>query len=135
MVETDSTSRRPSRADLPQPPHLPENATPDEFRRWEAEAREFWMTHDSSPYWDQMEDVTDSPPPNLKRRAPGARSTARRRPAPDATKELTVRLSAEVVAVMRAKARVAGIPLDELVNGWLRDRMQEEFRQAMEAVK
>lgn len=99
------------------------------------EEAEFWMTHDLSPYWDLMEDVTDSPPPELARGRGRAGSTARRRPAPDATEELTVRLSAEVVEVMRAKASVAGIPFDDLVNGWLRDRMLEEFRQAMEAVR
>jgi len=83
---------------------LPENASPDEFHRWEVEAREFWSTHDSSPYWDQMEEVAEWPPTGLKRRAPDGASTAHRRPAPDATEELTVRLSAEMDVVMRAKA-------------------------------
>ena len=104
------------------------------FASFEEEA-EFWMTHDSSPYWDQMEDVTDSPPPDLKRRPPGAVSTARRRPAPDATEEITVRLAADLIDVLRAKARAADIPLDTLINTWLRERLDEEFRRAMAEVR
>jgi hypothetical protein len=99
------------------------------------EEAEFWLTHDTSPYWHLMEDITDSPPPGLKRRPPGMPSTALRRPAPDATEELTVRLPADMVVMMRTKARVAGVSLDELIDRWLRDRLDEEFRRAMETVR
>ena len=47
----------------------------------EDEAREFWATHDSAPFFEQLDDVSDAPPVE-SRIGPGrAGSTARRRPA------------------------------------------------------
>ena len=46
----------------------------------EEEAREFWATHDSTEYWDQMEDVTTVLPNQLGRGLGREGSVARRRP-------------------------------------------------------
>ena len=66
----------------PATPPIPSFAT-------EEEAREYWATHDSALFFDQMEDVTNSPPPDLRTgpgRRPGnlpsAEGWARRRPEP-----------------------------------------------------
>ena len=54
-------------------PLLPEFET-------EEEAREFWATHDSTDYLDQTEDVTATPPPELRTGPGRAGSRARKRP-------------------------------------------------------
>lgn len=123
-----NTAKAPTSASAG-PPELPE------FSSLEEEV-EFWMTHDASPYWDQMEDVTDSPPLDLRcgtGRA-GSRTDAQRAPS-DATEVLTVRLSAELVRVLRAKARVAGVPLDDLVAAWLAERLTAERHRAWSEVR
>ena len=47
----------------------------------EAEEAEYWDTHDTGPILDQLEDVTHSPPPGLRRRTDPHRVRARKRPA------------------------------------------------------
>lgn len=61
-----------------------------------------------------MEDVSDSPPPELRQGAGRAGSRARRRPPPGATERVDLVLPADIVEIMRAKARVAGTSLDDL---------------------
>ena len=70
IVERPKTAR-PDRTDAP-----------DEVPIFgsEAEAREFWATHDSAPYCGRMEDASATPPAELAVGPGRAGSTARRRP-------------------------------------------------------
>jgi len=80
-----------------------------------------------------MADVTGSPPAVFEQRPARPTPTARC-PLSDATEEVTGRLLADMAAITQAKARVAGLPLGESIRRWPRDRPDEEFRRAKEAM-
>jgi hypothetical protein len=94
----------------------------------EEEAREFWSSHDTSPYWHLMEDVTDAPPPGMIERPAGAKSQARKRPRPGEIAEITVRVSAQLADVLKGFAHQRNLSLDALLAEWLGDRIKEERR-------
>jgi hypothetical protein len=110
-------------------PITPENypAEIPEFAS-EEEEREFWDTHDSSFYWDQMEDVTDSPPPQLVMRDPSEPSTARRRPDAVPMELISLRFPIEMIESIRAIAKRRHLPYQTMVRSWVAERMEEEQR-------
>lgn len=126
MTEPDNNPSDLSVVDLPQPPQLPESATDEEIHRWEVEAREFWSTNDSSPYWDLMEDVTESPPLGLAVGAGRHESLARRRPPAYQSRPLSVELPHWLIfaVAQRAEARLTSV--DNLLRLWLTERLAKE---------
>jgi hypothetical protein len=94
----------------------------------EAEEAEFWATHDTSLLWDQGEDVTNSPPPNLRRRPPGVESTARKRP-PDGRMDLvSIRLPVDLIDGVKAVAARRHLPYQTLMRSWIAERLEREQR-------
>lgn len=63
-------TRKTGRTPQPPPIFMPEE-----------EMHEFWKTHDSTAFWDQMEDVTATPPTQLGIGPGRVGSRARKRPA------------------------------------------------------
>lgn len=95
----------------------------------EDEAREFWATHDSAPYFERMEDVTATPPIDL-RPAPGrAGSRARKRPPEGRMDLVSLRLPAEMVEAVKKVARRRHLPYQTLMRSWIGERLAEEQRQ------
>ena len=92
----------------------------------EEEARDFWDTHDSAPYWDQMEDVTNSPPPELRRGPGRAGSRARRRPSEGRMDLVSLRLPAEMIDEVKAIASVRHLPYQTLIRSWIGERVDKE---------
>lgn len=126
MIEPHNNPSTLSVADLPQPPQLPESATDEEFRRWELEAREFWSTHDSSPYWDLMEDVTESPPLGLAVGPGRQESRARRRPPADQLQPLSLELPRWLISAVAQRAEARLTSVDNLLRLWLTERLSKE---------
>jgi hypothetical protein len=108
-------------------PYTPENypATIPDFAT-EKELRDFWDTHDSSYYWDQMEDVTDSPPPGLLMRDPSEPSTAKRRPDSQPMELISLRFPVEMIETIREIAKHRHLPYQTMVRSWVAERMDQE---------
>lgn len=94
----------------------------------EDEAREFWATHDSSPYFDQMEDVTATPPPELKNGGPRSRTNARRRPPAGRMDLVSLRLPVEMIDAVKEIAARRHLPYQTLIRSWIGERATEERR-------
>jgi hypothetical protein len=95
----------------------------------ELEEAEFWSTHDTSLIFEDGEDVSGGPPPDVFARLDdGPRTPARRRPKPGEMSDVAVQLPAETVDVLHAVARRRAISLDSLLAEWLGDRIEEERR-------
>jgi len=92
----------------------------------EAEEADFWATHDTSLLWDQGEDVTNSPPPNLRRRPPGTVSTARKRPPNGRMDLLSIRLPADMIDGVKAVAARQQRPYQALIRSWIGERLAQE---------
>src|SRR5439155_18142555 len=76
----------------------------------EEEIRAFWAMHDSAPYFEQWEDVTGSPPANL-RRGPGRTGRqARKRPPPGRMDLVSIRLPADTIEAIKAVAAARHLP-------------------------
>lgn len=91
----------------------------------EEEARKFWDTHSSADYWDQMEDVTDNPPPNL-RQGPG-RDWSRPPQRPDeGFLDVVVTLRGDEIAAARAISARRQVPLFALLHEWVAERLEGE---------
>ena len=103
---------------------------PTEYPHFETdeEARRFWSSHSTAPYWHLMEDVSYIPPSDLIERPFGTTPQARKRPKPGETAEITAHLSAEMVDVLSGFARQRQQSLDSLLAEWLGDRIKEERR-------
>jgi hypothetical protein len=103
---------------------------PLEYPEFETEedARQFWSSHSTAPYWHLMEEVTEASPPGPVERPTGPRPYPYSRPKPGETTEIAVRLPAELVDVIQARARRRAISLDLLLTEWLGDRIKEERR-------
>lgn len=110
-------------------PYSPENYPKElpEFQT-EEELREFWDTHDASYYFDQFEDVTDSPPPQLLHRDPSEPSTARRRPDAAPMELISLRFPTEMIESIRAIAKRRHLPYQTMVRSWVAERMEQELR-------
>jgi hypothetical protein len=103
------------------PPEIPKFST-------EEEEREFWDTHEFTPYWDQMEDVTDSPPPHLAMRDPSEPSTARRRPDAGPMELISLRFPPEMIESIRGIAKRRHLPYQTMVRSWVAERMEQELK-------
>ena len=91
----------------------------------EEEAREFWDTHSSADYWDEMEDVTNNPPADLLQGPGREGSTARKRPASE-YETVSFPLLRTKMAEIRAIAERERIPADVLLRWWIADRLAQE---------
>lgn len=105
--------------DLPVADHFPEFAT-------EQELAEFWDTHDSSALFEQMEDVTNNPPPWLRMRPEGEPSRARKRPPNGRMDLVSLRLPAEMIDGVKAVAARQDRPYQTMIRSWIRERLEQE---------
>ena len=94
----------------------------------EEEAREFWATHDSAPYFDQMEDVTASPPIDLGVGGGRAGSTVRRRPPEGRMDLVSIRIPAEMIEGVKEIAAARHLPYQTLMRSWIGERVAQERR-------
>ncbi len=110
------------------PPHVPTFAT-------EEEARDFWDTHSSAPYFFEGEDVTNNPPPELKR-GPG-RNEAHTRELRELTEGVrarmrmglvTLRMGDDMVAALKEVAARRHLPYQTLMRSWVAERLEQEQR-------
>ena len=92
----------------------------------EAEEADFWATHDTSLLWDQGVDVTNNPPPDLRRRPPGVASTARKRPPEGRMDLVSIRLPAEMIDGVKAIAARRHLPYQTLMRSWIGERLEQE---------
>jgi hypothetical protein len=92
----------------------------------EEEAREFWETHDSTDYWDQMEDVTATPPAQLATGPGRAGSRARKRPAEGRMDLVSLRFPAEMIEAIKEVAAQRHLPYQTLMRSWIGERLEEE---------
>jgi len=117
-------------SELPEgyPERIPHFAT-------EQEVRDFWDTHDSSYYWDQGEDVTNNPPPELKR-GPG-RDPAHIQELCELTEGVrarmrmglvSLRMSDDMVAALKEVAARRHLPYQTLMRSWVAERLEREQR-------
>ena len=83
-------------------------------------------THDSPPYWDQMEDAIDGPPPVLAAGPGRAGSQARRRPAPGRMDLLSLRLPPEMIDGVKEIAARKHLPYQTLIRSWIGERLDQE---------
>ncbi len=95
----------------------------------EDEAREFWATHDSAPYFERTEDVTATPPVDLRPGPGRAGSRARKRPPEGRMDLVSLRLPAEMVEAVKEVARRRHLPYQTLMRSWIGERLAEEQRQ------
>jgi hypothetical protein len=92
----------------------------------EEEAREFWDQHDSAPVFERGDDVSASPPDDL-RLGPGREgSRARRRPPEGRMDLVSLRLPTELIDGVKALAAARHLPYQTLMRSWLRERLEEE---------
>lgn len=92
----------------------------------EEEAREFWATHSSAPYFAAMEDVTNTPSAEL-RPGPGRQGThARKRPGGENMALISLRLPLETIAALKRVAAQRGLPYQTLMRSWITERLARE---------
>ena len=96
----------------------------------EEEIRDFWDTHDSSYYWDQGEDVTNNPPPELKRGPGRAGSRALKRPEGEGERMglVSLRMGDDMVAAVKEVAARRHLPYQTLMRSWVAERLEQEQR-------
>lgn len=92
----------------------------------EEEAREFWASHDSAPYFKAMEDVTATPPAELRRGPGRGGSRARKRPPAGTMDLVSLRIPAETIAAVKAVAARRRLPYQTLMRSWLQERLALE---------
>lgn len=106
--------------------NVPEENQPIPDFATEEEARAFWATHDSAPYFARMEELSAAPPAEL-RRGPGRdRSTARRRPAAGSMDLVSFRIPAEMIAAVKKIAAERELPYQTLMRSWIGERLRLE---------
>jgi hypothetical protein len=100
------------------PEKIPDFATVEE-------ARDFWDTHDSSFYWDQMEVVADfrDVVPFSQRK----KSNARRRLPGESMELLSVRFPTSMIEGIKAVAERRHIPYQTLLRSWVGERLDQEI--------
>jgi hypothetical protein len=92
----------------------------------EEEARDFWDTHDSTPYEDQFElvfDSRDDPLPLPKRNHSPART---RRPG-ESMQLLSVRFPASMIEAIKDVAVRRHLPYQTLLRSWVGERLAQEI--------
>ena len=94
----------------------------------EEEAREFWATHDSAPYFDQMEDMIASPPIDLDVGGGRAGSTTRRRPPEGRMDLVSIRIPVEMIEAVKEIAAGRHLPYQTLMRSWIAERVAQERR-------
>jgi len=96
----------------------------------EEEARDFWDTHSSAPYFFEGEDVTNNPPPELKRGPGREGSHARTRPEGDGERMclVTMRMGDDMVAALKEVAARRHLPYQTLMRSWVAERLEQEQR-------
>ncbi len=92
----------------------------------EEEAREFFDTHDIAPYWDQMEDVTESPPATLGIGPGREGSRARKRPPESRMDLVSLRIPAEMIEGIKRIAAQRHLPYQTLMRSWIGERLDQE---------
>lgn len=92
----------------------------------EEEAQEFWATHDSTNYWDQMEDVTATPPPQLGIGPGRAGSRARKRPPEGRMDLISLRFPSEMIEAVKEIAAQRHLPYQTLMRSWIGERLAQE---------
>lgn len=97
----------------------------------EEEAREFWATHDSTEYWDQMEDVTATPPPQLEVGPGREGSRARKRPTADRMDLVSLRSPAEMIEAVKEIAMQRHLPYQTLMRSWIGERLVQEQKESV----
>ncbi len=107
------------------PERIPEFETEDEMR-------EFWATHEFTPYFDQMEDVTLTPPPDLKQVEFPVGSRSRRRPPAGRMDLVWLRLPVEMIDAVKEIAARRHLPYQTLIRSWIGERATEERRASNE---
>lgn len=123
---TDIVERGRVRRVLETPDLEPATSIPD-FKS-DDEAAEFWSTHDSSLVWDQMEDVTHNPPPELAVGPGRAGSRVRKRPPEGRMDLVSLRLPPELIDEVKAVAEKRHLPYQTLIRSWIGERLDEERR-------
>jgi hypothetical protein len=108
-------------ANVTYPPRIPRFAS-------EEEAREFFGTHDTSPYVDQMEDVTDNPPATLGTGPGREGSKARKRPPEGRMDLVSLRMPGEMIENVKKVAAQRHLPYQTLMRSWIGERLDEELR-------
>jgi hypothetical protein len=111
--------RREVTPDLPIADRIPDFASDEE-------AAEFFDTHDISGVWDQLEDVTNNPPPELRPGPGRAGSRARKRPPEGRMDLVSLRLPAEMIDGVKAVAARRHLPYQALMRSWIGERLEQE---------
>lgn len=90
---------------------MPENRLPEKFKSI-AEIQDFWDTHSSADYWDEMEDVDLQLSPALQTKLE--------------LKKLyrLLSLSSEQIAAIESKAKNANMNGKQLISTWVLEHVQ-----------
>ena len=83
----------------------------------EQEAAEWFATHDTAPYMDELEEVTEKIP------------VIRSRPA---KKPVGLRLRSDYLAAIKRVAERKGIPYQTLIQMWLVEKLRQEAPELLE---
>jgi len=92
----------------------------------EEEAREFWATHDSADYWDQMENVTATPPSQLGIGPGRAGSRTRKRPPEGRMDLVSLRFPSAMIEAVKEIAAERHLPYQTLMRSWIGERLAQE---------
>ncbi len=127
----DTIDEKATEFELPEgyPQHIPHFATQEE-------AGDFWDTHSTAPYFYEGEDVTNNPPPELKRglgRDPAHLRELRAQTEGVKTRMrmplISLRMPDEMVAALKEVAARRHLPYQTLMRSWIAERLDQE-RQA-----
>lgn len=97
----------------------------------EGEAREFWANHDSAEYWDQTEDVTETPPAQLGIGPGRAGSRARKRPPEGRMDLVSLRFPTEMIEAVKEIAAQRHLPYQTLMRSWVGERLEQERHESI----
>jgi hypothetical protein len=101
------------------------SSDPETFER---QVRDFWDTHDSAEYWDEGEDVTNNPPPELAEGPGREGSTALKRPEGARMELVSLRLPPAMIKSVKRVAARRHLPYQTLMRSWIGQRLDEEER-------
>mgnify|MGYP001462731351 CR=1 FL=1 len=101
------------------PPHIPNFATAEE-------ARDFWDTHSSAPYFYEGEDVTHNPPPELRRGPGRAGSRAPKRPDAEHVEMVQLMMHEDTFAAVKKLAAKHRTSYHTLMNAWIEEGLKRD---------